>query len=139
MFQNEYYLWLDGSSTFWLRDESADTQIQRPLEFERAIVLPHVLMVKSTRFVNTRVEIQIHDEPLVSSNELWDKVLSGTLSLPSGKLVLEGLGYEDDIHHIDIKPGVYSVNVYYATLAALSESEIEEELESFRFEFYKIA
>lgn len=91
-------------------------------------VEPGVVCMLTARDMTVPVEIEIRNDPPNDDFALWDHIVEASIETLSGCLVILGCtDYLPDASHIQVKPGVYRVRVYFGGVYTLSADRLDGE------------
>ncbi len=124
---------------FYVQDKNTeeDLSIYWDEDSRQALVsfLNEIVGIATVRSMEVPVSLKIlEDEPKQEHLDDWDHVVQGSVSIPSGKLLITGpVSGDDEALNIDVVPGTYGLRAYYGSLDEVDSEGFEGD------DFYQIS
>jgi len=109
----------------FFKDDAADSWGEEAYK-QMVDISDGCVALATARNLEVPVEIVVCDSEPCEDPDSWDHIVQCSINLPSGKLVVRGVSdYLPDAKRIDLKPGQYSVRLFYGGLDTLSDDGLD--------------
>ncbi|MEU2793745.1 hypothetical protein [Streptomyces sp. NPDC007100] len=122
-------------STLLIQDDNADLGEPDPAWFGPLVedwinTAPGIIGTGAARPFTVPVTVDVRRTPPAEDDaelQQADHVTQASLALPSGRLLISALGFDDELPRIPLVPGTYAVRIYSHGLRTVSEDGLDGE------------
>ncbi len=119
------------------KDSDEDLSIYWDEDSRQALVsfLNEIVGIATVRSMDVPITLKLLEkEPEDEALDDWDHVVQGSVSIPSGKLLITGpVTQDDEALNIDVVPGTYGLRAYFGSLDEVDAEGFEGD------DFYQVS